>query len=243
MMLGGEAELYRPRAGSLSKASEAIGGTKDASWLVASARPSPIHPKLFAVPSFYDLAETENRLLVSWLLGYVTVDMPFYLAKLLHSEMVQTHYDRVLIDAPPRLSAACIQALCASTHLMIPTVMDQLSTEAVTTFLVEVERLKNGNLCPYIKYGGVIGSMLPGGNTQYYRPATNALRDQLKYAKIQVEVLPEACWIKDLPALGRAAGQTIGILQGSANDKKEIREAFNPLVEEVVRIAPMNRMR
>lgn len=233
MMLGSEAQSARPSGNELSKASMLLSGLQDHRWLLGAARPSPVHPGLFSIPAFYDLARTENRLLVEWLIGDGPADMPYVLANLLLHDDVQAEYDRILIDAPPRMSAACIQALCASTHLVIPTVMDQLSAEAVSTFINEVEELKKGGLISHIRYGGVVGSMLPGGTTEYFRPAVNNLRDRLRASRVNIDLLNESTWIKDIPAIGRAAGQTIGVLQGEAKDKKDARDAFEPLVDEL----------
>lgn len=241
MMLGSEAQKARPAASELSKASLAIAGGHDQRWLLAAARPSPVHPGLFTVPAFYDLARTENKLLVEWLISDCDPGMPYFLAKLLLHDEVQANFDRVLIDAPPRLSVACVQALCASTHLVIPTVMDQLSAEAVSTFVNEVEELRNGGLAPYVRYAGVVGSMLPGAATDYFRPAVNNLRDRLKASKGVIELLDEHTWIKDMPAIGRAAGQTIGVLEGDARDRKAAQEAFEPLVQELEKRAPSKK--
>lgn len=239
MMLSSEAKKNRPGKNELSKASEALLGGKDPNWLAANARPSPVNSNLFTVPAFYDLARTENRLLVEWLIGDCEPDMPYFLAKLLLSDEVQSKFSRVLIDAPPRLSAACVQALCASTTLLIPTVMDQLSTEAVSTFVNDIEELKRGSLCPHLRYAGVVGSMLPSGTTIYYEAAVKSLTDELNYSNLPIDLLDRNCWIQNMPALGRAAGQTIGALEGDAKDRKAIQEAFSSLVAEFkIRTAP-----
>jgi len=238
MMLGAEAGKARPAANELSAASEALLGEKTANWLVARARPSPVLANIFTVPSFYDLARAENQLLIEWLIKDRPHDMPYFLSKLLLSDEVQRTYDRVLIDAPPRMSAACVQALCASTHLLIPTIMDQTSTEGVTTFINEVNELRANGLCPQIEYLGIVGSMLPSGTTRYYEPAVKNLTDEIRVKKLQVDLLPETTWIKELPAIGRAAGLTLGIAEGESKDRKAIADAFAPLVGEIRRRAP-----
>src|SRR3972149_10867588 len=88
-----------------------------------------------AIPAYYDLAQVETRLLVRWLLRADGFDLRYVLADLLLSPEVQAAFDRIIIDAPPRLSTAAIQALCASTHLLIPTILDQMSGDAVGTFV------------------------------------------------------------------------------------------------------------
>ncbi len=236
-----DAKQHRPAANGLSTASELLLGGHDANWLIANAAMSPKHSNISCVPAFYDVARTENQLLVEWLLKDRPFDMPYTLAKLLTSDAVRHRYHRVIIDAPPRLSPSCVQALCASTHLLIPTVMDQLSSEAVTTFINEVEALRAGGVCPHIRYIGVVGTMLPTGRTTYYQAAVKSLQDELRASKHDVDVLPDDCWIDDLPALGRAAGQTIAVVEGAPKDRQDANLAFSGLVEAVATSAPRNR--
>ena len=236
-----DAKQHRPAAHELSTASDMLLGGHDPNWLIAKAAMSPKHSNISCIPAFYDVARTENQLLVEWLLNDRPLDMPYTLAKLLTSDAVRQRYHRVIIDAPPRLSPSCIQALCASTHLLIPTVMDQLSSEAVTTFVNEVEALKAGDVCPHIKYIGVVGTMLPTSRTTYYMAAVKSLQDELRASKHRIEVLPEESWIDDLPALGRAAGQTIAVIEGSSKDKNDTNLAFSGLVEVVAMCAPRTR--
>jgi cellulose biosynthesis protein BcsQ len=80
------------------------------------------------------------------------------LANLLLSDAVQTKFHRVIIDAPPRASTGFVNALCASTHLLIPTVLDRLSTDGVTSFLNDLAKLQPV-LCPLLKLTGVLGTM------------------------------------------------------------------------------------
>ena len=61
-------------------------------------------------------------------------------------------------NCPPRFTTGTIQALCAGSHLLIPTILDQPSAEAVTAFCEEIEGLKNGKVCPYLKYVGIVGT-------------------------------------------------------------------------------------
>ena len=75
--------------------------------------------KLYAIPAYYDLAQAENRLMVEWLIGDSSADIRYHLADILLSDEVQRRYDRIIIDAPPRLSSAHVQALSTSTHVLI----------------------------------------------------------------------------------------------------------------------------
>src|SRR6266436_2595638 len=79
-------------------------------------------------------------------------------ANLLLSNGVADEYDIALIDAPPRLTAATINGFCASTHLLVPTVYDKMSAEAVGTFLHGVRTLKSA-LNTQIDLLGVVGTL------------------------------------------------------------------------------------
>ena len=103
-------------------------------------------------------SDHEAALSLKWLIGDFNDDIRYLLAALILSDVVQKNFDRVIIDAPPRMTTGFVNALCASTHLFIPTVLDQLSTDGVKTFLGEFQRLQ-GRLFPYLKLCGVLGTL------------------------------------------------------------------------------------
>jgi cellulose biosynthesis protein BcsQ len=112
------------------------------------------------VASSYELAAMENRLMIEYLLGDDKTydDGRYRLADRLLSEEVADEYDIALIDAPPRLTAATVNGFCASTHLLIPTVYDRMSAEAVGTFLHGVQTLRD-SLNHRIDLLGVVGTL------------------------------------------------------------------------------------
>jgi cellulose biosynthesis protein BcsQ len=110
------------------------------------------------VSSKYEFATCENRLMIEYLLHEAPDDGRYRLAKVLLDERVSNTFDIALIDAPPRLTAGTINALCASTHLLVPTVYDTLSAEAVGTFLGGIRVLKT-RLNPGIDLLGVVGTL------------------------------------------------------------------------------------
>ena len=168
-----------------SMATDLVNGQLTAAELVRNAKPAT-KPKMVAnlqlhiVPAYYDLALAENRLMIEWLFSQNEKDIRYQLANILHDPLVQNKYSRIIIDAPPRLTTACIQALCASTHLLIPTILDKLSSEAVSTFIKQVKDLQKAEVCPYIKFAGVIGYR-PGN------PDEGKLSDAEKRAIIRAE--------------------------------------------------------
>ncbi len=111
------------------------------------------------IPSYYELAQAENRLMIEWLLGTQENDIRYTLANILHRPQIRNRYSLIIIDCPPRLTTATIQALCASSHLLIPTIMDLASAGAVNSFARQVETYKKKKMCPYIQHIGVVGSI------------------------------------------------------------------------------------
>lgn len=117
-----------------------------------------ILPGSAIVSAKYELATCENRLMIDYLLHEDEDDGRYRLASLLLGKEVSEAFDIALIDAPPRLTAGTINALCASTHLLIPTVYDNLSAEAVGTFLNGVQVLKSA-LNSTLDLLGVVGTL------------------------------------------------------------------------------------
>lgn len=98
-------------------------------------------PCTWLVPAAYTLVRAENHMLIRWLLDDSVADVRYSLAELLLSPEVQLKFDVVLIDMGPRLTTASICALASATHLLVPTILDQLSAEAVGSFLSQVKVL------------------------------------------------------------------------------------------------------
>jgi cellulose biosynthesis protein BcsQ len=115
------------------------------------------------VSAFYDLALFEDRMMVEWLLQENDgEDVRYRLANVLLQRQVE-RYDVVLIDVPPRLSAGTINALCASTHVLIPTKFNPIAAEPVANFLTATTRLLN-QLNPAVRFAGVVETMSPPDN-------------------------------------------------------------------------------
>ncbi len=94
-------------------------------------------------PSRYSLATEEERQLVLWLLGSAKSDIRLRLSELLWSAALSTNFDYVIIDAPPRLSVGSINALLASTHYVVPTILDGLAAAPVENLLAQYRDMFN----------------------------------------------------------------------------------------------------
>lgn len=237
--------------GGLSKAAHLI-NDRDASWLQHAADAVASVPRAKLIPTYYSLAAMENRIMVEWLVGERRGDIRYHLAAILHDELIQNSFDRIIIDAPPRLTTACIQALCAATHVLIPTVLDDLSTEAVGAFADQL-RLHQV-LWPHLKIVGVVGTMTQNsplaGGVLRDRPLSDVEVDAQAAGRVALEqalqsaepplrgasFLPIECFIPDRSELGRSAGHRIVYASDSrAAPIEVIREAFDKLGDEVDR--------
>jgi chromosome partitioning protein len=216
-----------------SKAARLISGDKDTNWPSDVAVQVP-GLSVWAIPAYYDLAQAENRLLVEWLITESPkADIRYNLATILHSGVARQHFDLIIIDAPPRLTTGCLQALCAGTHVLIPTVLDHLSGEAVGTFVKQLQTLQP--VCPFLKPIGVVGNMTGvAGPQRQEGPAINAINFALDKLGKPTQLLDRDLFIPDRAALGRVAGQGIAYVQeGESYD--EIRSYFAKLGEEIGR--------
>ena len=178
----------------------------------------------------YRLAAAENRLMIEWAFDQSGMDTRFSLARALMSEEVRERYDIVIIDAPPRMTFGMINALAASTHILIPTVIDRMSAEAVGNFLAALRGLR-GELNPAIKIAGVVLTLAPdlklGGPQQDSVPM---LMDALKIWE-EGGVIFNA-HIPRRQSIAGAAGMEIAYtLPGE--DGAEVRTLFDALGDEV----------
>jgi cellulose biosynthesis protein BcsQ len=237
--------------GGVSKAAHLI-DDKNGYWLRSIAERITGVSGASIVPTFYSLASTENRVMVEWLIGGRSADLRYHLATVLHDEAVQSNYHRVIIDAPPRLTTACIQALAACTHVVIPTVLDQLSAEAVGAFADQLRI--NQEIWPHLRIAGVVGTMTDNATVKdgvlkddplkdYEGLALSNVRDALKSAVEaarpplnDASVFPIECFIPNKPELGRLAARGIAYANpGKTAVLAELRECFDRLGDEIDR--------
>ncbi|MGE0023520.1 MAG: ParA family protein [Hyphomicrobium sp.] len=243
--------------GGISKAAHLI-DDKNGYWLRSTAERIAGVTGATIVPTYYSLASTENRVMVEWLIGRRTDDVRYHLATVLHDEEVQSRYQRVIIDAPPRLTTACVQALAACTHVLIPTVLDELSAEAVGAFADQLRI--NQEIWPHLRIVGVVGAMTENSTVKdgllkddplkdYEGLALSNIRDTLRAAVEtarpplnDASVLPIECFIPNKTELGRLAGYGIAYANtGRTAVLAEIKECFDRLGDEIDRRVAASR--
>jgi chromosome partitioning protein len=228
----------RPAPGMLSKASRFVGEKNRMRIGDPVKIYLPLAPTAYlcAVPAFYDLVRTENRIMIEWLLGSHESDARYWLAETLLSDDYQT-FDRVIIDAPPRLMTASVQALCASNHVIIPTILDGLCVEAVDTFLVQLR--EHQQLWRMPLQASIVPTMTSSNVDQVAeRDALKQLQDIVSKHGSMCMVVPKIAFIRSDQLLSRAAGKRIAYSE-DRRDKahQELRQNFHNLATALERMS------
>jgi len=82
-------------------------------------------------PAEAGLSRIDSSLIYQWLTGARKDDIRFNTQRYISSPEIQKSFDIVIIDTPPRICAATANALCAATHVLMPTILDTVSSRAV----------------------------------------------------------------------------------------------------------------
>lgn len=255
-------DRWLPSKGLDSIATQAVSGEISPQMFVSCAKEVTHEPRLKVITAHYDLAQADNRLLIEWLLRcrtrvslslWVSVreflfgrllrlhDVRYNLADVLHDDAVREAFDLIVIDCPPRLTASTIQALTASSHLLIPTLLDRPSSEAVVSFVEQVENLRSANICPHIKYLGVIPTRYRGTTPE--QSARQKLVDDLRIRRLDAGLLPDFTFIPQTVEFVRNAEEGIAyFVMGNAASAQNAKEAIKNLsayIAAQVGVAPL----
>jgi chromosome partitioning protein len=93
-------------------------------------------PKLTIAPARISLAKVESKLLGE-------LDGHFRLKDKLQVVRESGEYDAILIDTPPTLGMITVNALVASTHILIPIQSSYFALEGTDDLLETIEKIKN----------------------------------------------------------------------------------------------------
>jgi chromosome partitioning protein len=146
---------------------------------------------------------------------------------------VQDHFNRIIIDAPPRLTTACVQALCAATHVIIPTVLDKLSSEAVHNFIFQVKRLKEQGVCPHLQFGPVIGYR-SGAAAAHIPDVEEDIYKTLRDAGLSKDLYRQSEAIPHKPLIAKSAGTLIAYLRSDVpQDTSDVQALYGSLAKSI----------
>jgi cellulose biosynthesis protein BcsQ len=245
-------EALIPDEGTMSAASEIVGGRLSPEFLILAANFVERVPTAKVIKAYYDLAREENRTMIHWLTGKQPKDVRYLLANVLHTDRIRNSFDRIIIDASPRMMTSTVQALAASTHVLIPTILDRLSGDAVASFADQIQTHRS--LWPHLKILGVapqlvardIGQAIekdPDEDPQNLllvsersgyaaiNTALNRVKAAHKLTDAPAKILPYDTFIQKRAEIAESAGKSIAFLDIS-NDS---RAMFRRLALEVAR--------
>lgn len=207
-----------------------------------------LHPSLsntHLYPCFYGFHKEENKILTKWLTDDKRHEIRFNLHKYLHSQEFQSAYDLVIIDAPPRLTTATINAICASTHLLVPTVLDNMSTQAALNTLGAFYEVRRAFL-PTLSVLGVVPTFVAQSTRLNEREAEALVEFEQRMGEYwRSPPLPEIfsdTWICRREAIAKVAGQ--GLAYQSDPSTKAMFDALGEkigrriFIDNVARSAP-----
>ena len=168
----------------------------------------------------------ENQTMMRWLIGETTDDVRYRLLRLVLSPEVQQSYDIILIDCPPRFSLGFINAIMASSGVLVPSVPDSLSIDAVARFLRRASTFRPYN--PALVTAAVVPSL-----TQEARLRPDEA-EALEEARIALSNWNGKAYILDsfirhFPTLAKVAGREVAYL----SDKRWVKQAFDNLGAEI----------
>jgi cellulose biosynthesis protein BcsQ len=148
--------LLSPRSGKdLLAAAEQVQGESFARCcLIGNSDAEP------GVGTDQNLDDLEMGLLARWLVNPAENDVRYLMRPALHSAVLQERFDYVLIDCPPRLTTACINALAASDFVLIPTEVEQVSARSVPHLLRRLRELREATILPDLKILGIVANMV-----------------------------------------------------------------------------------
>jgi cellulose biosynthesis protein BcsQ len=132
-----------------------------------------------------------------------------------------------LIDVGPRLTLGAINALVASTYLVVPTVLDQLAAERVGYFLKNASTFRD-LFNPNLKLAGVLGTMT------YRQTLTDNERDTLASVRETLGICGNGGHIfqRNIPrkqSLATSAGNDVAYLRNN-----EIARLFDQFGNELM---------
>lgn len=206
-------------------------------WPDIAIESVPSCPRLKFIPTNYSFEQLERRLEYSWVVGDQPYDVRFLLRRIILSDFVQSKFNRVVIDAPPRFTLGFINGIACSTHLFVPTVVDMTSAYAVGLFARQFDTLREV-INPQISFRGIIGTMTSVERiADAARPAVKAAEDAARAALSTNDdyFLRDALMRRDAKvSYSTEAG--IAYLQ-----EPSTRPMFKRIADEIARRAPSKR--
>lgn len=194
---------------------------------------APKLAKAWVVPANYTFATRENQLLLEWVSRNDPndIDVRYRLVNSLLRPEVRRKFDAILIDLPPRMSLAAVNAFVATHTIVIPTLLDRVSVEAVRSFLLNVKAMR-ADLDIDLDVAGVVGMMTRAVERSRNE---NLAMDLAREAGRAWDADRDLVFSASIPrrvAIGNAAGEDIAYLVEDAQNGR-VASLFDPLFDEM----------
>lgn len=125
----------------------------------------------------YILFRDEMELFANWAADRTEYDIRFALKNIVQSAECERDWDVVIVDCGPRFTTSTINALCASTHVVIPAILDEPSAQAVGYLSKEFDAHR-AELFPYLRLLGVVPTMIAQDPKSRRNPSFNLVEEE-----------------------------------------------------------------
>jgi chromosome partitioning protein len=200
-------------------------------------RLSALDSNLWIYPAFYGFSRAEIQVMFRWLTAK-DPEIRYNLHRYLQSRSFQTDgdhaFDIVLIDCPPRLLTGSVNALAASTHVLVPTILDGQTSAATLNTLGAIQQFRQV-LNPGLKTLGVVPSLVAheGDYTTYERQIIEDLERQIPNYHEPIPVLKDR-QIARKSLLAKAGGsEVVYFTPTNAQPIIDIRTMFGNLAQYI----------
>lgn len=199
-----------------------------------------LNKKLHYMPCHYSFEKIERSLEYGWLTGEFNDDIRFRLARALLLPEIQDNFDRIIIDTPPRFTTGFVNAFCSSTHLFVPTIVDDPSLNAVGHFVEQFARLSK-SINPGLKLGGIIGVRTTNAQGDSLPATMQARADVADVAARRALGTKDSYFLRDAvirnyPSLASAAEDGIAYFK-----EQTTRTMFDNLGRRIAELAPRKK--
>jgi len=202
-----------------------IGTTDEDPFLFARPMRRKIE-NIWIYPASYPLATIENNVLSDWTKTGNFRNM-YFLCRQLKRRQFQEKFGCVLIDCPPRLTPGSINGLCASTHLLVPTTLDDMSAQAAEYFLTQISRLQEKGVIN-LRVLGIVPTIV-ASRPQVHESATlSRLKNYARDRWGSENFILEGGRIVRAAAIARSAGVGVAYVSSAA-----VRDVFGLLGQAI----------
>jgi len=185
------------------------------------------------VSAEYELTEAEDNQLLRWLLGETSDDVRSRIFRRLRNsrDSKRLEFDVVIMDAPPRLSLASVNALKASDYILVPTKLQPLSVVPIAKMIRQLKTFKDQTRSSF-KLLGVICNMTSkeNGTSGSEKISHKSITDSLKESEDAPVIFGQ--FVPDRAIIGRPGDAPIGYLS-STPDGQVARRIFDNLSSEI----------